>query len=94
MYGERALKIHLSLLYFRNPNEPVPVKMFWPRYTTEEQQYLLITREMTSDSVRSYPFLKELNLWRKVIPDLVEALGEKKIQESTGFCEKDGDCSP
>ena len=46
-------KIFVCLYIFRDPNRPVPVRMFWPLFTEEEQLYLHITRNMTSDSVKN-----------------------------------------
>ena len=80
-------KIKFSLYTFRDPNRPVPVTMFWPSFTKEEQLYLHITRKMTSDSVKGHLLSREHNLWRNVIPRLINAV-------TSGYCRKDDDCAP
>ena len=48
--------------------------MFWPTFTNQRQEYLEISREMNSDSVKNYPFAREYNLWRNIIPTAYKAL--------------------
>ena len=73
--------------------------MFWPSYTARRQEYLRITKEMTSDSVKNYLLASEFDLWTKVLPSVQKALakGGKSSKEETaetGYCEKDGECQP
>lgn len=63
--------------------------MFWPKYTKQDQQYLHITRNMSSDSVKSYFLEREYNLWTKTIP----ALKKMFDNAETGHCERDK-CQP
>ena len=95
-------KVYCSLsLYSRNPNKPRPVQMFWPSYTKDAQQYLHISRDMTSDSVRSHIFTRELNFWKKVVPAVKRAVDDLRkddqsatVTKGSGYCEKDGGCEP
>lgn len=84
-----------------NPNKPRPVQMFWPSYTKDAQQYLHISRDMTSDSVRSHIFTRELNFWKKVVPAVKRAVDDLRkddqsatVTKGSGYCEKDGGCEP
>lgn len=61
-----------------NPNKPTPVRMFWPAYTKETQHYLHITREMTSESVKSYLLSREFNWCNNIIPAVFRAVHETK----------------
>ena len=87
------------LYIFSNPNEPKPVKINWPPYTTEKQQYLDISREMTSESVKSHLLPREDNLWRNIVPSLAQFKDKSQStvqsdEQTTGYCEKDGGCEP
>ena len=64
--------------YFRNPNKHTPVKTFWPAYTENKQQYLHITRETTSEPVKSNFFARELNVWKEIVPNIYKAFVEMK----------------
>lgn len=81
-----------------NPNKPTPVQMFWPPYTKETQQYLHMTRNMTSESVKSYLLALEFNLWTKVIPSVKQAINEAGSHatqtSSQDYCDKEGSCPP
>ena len=86
-------EIFVCLYIFRDPNRPVPVKMFWPLFTEEEQLYLHITRNMTSDSIKNHLLAREHNLWRNVIPRLMSYVKHKN-EGASDYCRKDDDCSP
>lgn len=58
--------------------------MFWPEYTSATQQYLHITRNMTSHSIKSYLLAREYNMWHDIIPALYKELQEvgKRVWET------------
>ena len=75
------------------------MKINWPAYTTEKQQYLDISREMTSESVKSHLLPREDNLWGNILPSLLQSLDKSSSpvqsdEHATGYCEKDGGCEP
>ena len=81
----------------RNPNQPRPVEINWPAYTTDKQEYLDISREMTSESVKSKLIPREDNLWRNIVPSLKRLLEQESLQsddQDAGYCDKDGECEP
>ena len=64
----------LFIYYFRDPNQPMPVGVDWPEFTSDGQQYLHITRNMSSGSVKRHLIGGRLHLWNKVIPPLLRTL--------------------
>ena len=59
---------------FRDPNQPMPVGVDWPEFTSDGQQYLHITRNMSPASVKRHLIGGRLHLWNKVIPPLLRTL--------------------
>ena len=84
----------VCFVFFRNPNKPSPVKMFWPAFNEKEQQYLHITHEMTSESVKSHFFSREFSLWRTIIPNIFKTLDSQKKRTVSETCDRDGSCPP
>ena len=85
----------------RNPNKPRPVPMFWPAYQRDTQHYLHVTRNMTSDAVKSHLLEKKFNLWKNIIPAVQNAIRDvnannvpKQKTKETEHCHVDGDCEP
>ncbi|KAL4218404.1 hypothetical protein ACF0H5_023140 [Mactra antiquata] len=66
----------------------------WPRYTVDDQKYMILDRE---ESTGQFLFAKAHDLWRNIIPSVMEVVEES--QETScekfsdqGTCEKDGVC--
>ena len=57
-----------------------------------------MTRDMTSESVKSYLLAREFNLWTKVIPSVKQAINEAGSHatqtSSQDHCDKEGSCPP
>ena len=89
--------LNANICIYRNPNELRQVKIKWPIYNKEKQQYLNILREMTPESVKSHLIPREDNFWRNIVPSLLQSLDKPPLppdEKETGYCEKDGGCKP
>lgn len=78
---------------FSDPNGPEGT--VWPQFDVAQQKYLAI-RE--GDTVEQYPFAKEVNFWREIVPlvldsiENVHAQGSPFAKKPTDTCDADGNC--
>ena len=84
--------IYVSILLFRNPNNPVDVSDLinttWPEYGSDEN-FLEISPDMTSKSVQQRLAPEAFEFWPHLCPTLIEATRKDDTKptskESTGF---------
>ncbi|KAL4222686.1 hypothetical protein ACF0H5_018727 [Mactra antiquata] len=88
-----------NFAYSGNPNKPVDLGLNWSPYTETNQQFLQISRDMTSSNVKQHWNMRRGYFWSRVLPDIVSTVTctespESSDYQANGYCEKDGGCSP
>lgn len=58
-------------LYYRNPNDPIALEKTWPHYTTDRQEYLGLSPNLT---IRSKMRPDKMALWNDLLPDIQETV--------------------
>ncbi|KAL5010342.1 hypothetical protein ScPMuIL_012647 [Solemya velum] len=54
-----------------DPNRPHSMPTKWPQYTSESEKYLVLSGNMTSQSVRSKLLAQRMALWNNVLPAML-----------------------
>lgn len=83
-----CFRLQLKFCHFSTPGKD------WPQYDVESQYYLIIDQQ---NSVGQYLHAKEMDLWRKIVPQIVAAEQSRPISsssfvESSETCYADGHC--
>lgn len=66
---------HLATMFcFRNPNLPTDDRLKWHQYTSSQQHYLKIARDMTSSNVKQRLNTRRANFWAHLIPALAKVI--------------------
>ena len=80
-------------MFYRNPNEPAPVKVDWSKYDLKDQSYLVLDKDMSDEFRKKYFYAREADFWLNIIPSLKRALnGSLDKSAPQGSCSVEGEC--
>lgn len=65
-----------------DPNSPEPMTPFWPGFTVNSGEHIVLERDMSNASAKRHLYAEEFNFWMSVFPALSEAVEDKGTDSS------------